>query len=917
MPAQTKIMNGTSQISLAHGSDYNFRRVEGECRLTESERIISGKCDGPGDIYQTSSGYRKIPGDTCIEPRSDRKDDPVEKECGKEGNINPNPPVIPGTIKHTQSPFSGDRIVYIYLERSETSSGDDETILMHVGQSELFISYDGGGEWEPLLPGENVVGIYPNPHFNDWVYFVTSNREVFYTRNRGKSVNRFEGPSQIPITDIPGVHRFAFHPKRAGWLIWVGEQHCDGQGDCHTFAQYTKNAGETWHDLTKYVKECAWIQGYKNNANESLIYCEQYSSQKGDQREKEQELTQLISSSDYFDNMELEFDRTIGFANLDEYVLVAFVDDDNTNLRMAVTIDGETFADADFPPKFSVSRHSAYTVLDSSTKSIFLHLTTNADKGREFGTILKSNSNGTYYVTSLDSVNRDRWGYVDFEKVQGLEGVALVNVVINPDDVVNNKADKKLRTKITHNDGGEWFYLTPPEKDSEGESYNCKGGTDKCSLNLHSYTERKDVRDTYSSGSAVGVLLGVGNVGESLQPYSEGDTFISDDAGVTWREVHKGPYTWEFGDQGGIIVVVKDDGPTDRVLFSEDQGRTWQEYKFTDRMLTVDDLGTVPSDTSRKFLLVAHGGDDEQFSIQIDFTGLHDRKCISQLPPRLTVGVLDVNSPEADDFELWTPVNPDSETCLFGHEAQYYRRRVEPPADCYVGVKIPQPHRIIKNCTCTRMDYEWYFPLSVLSDPSDYNFVRGSDGSCQKVAEPIDPMGVCEQEDVYEWFETTGYRKVPLSTCKDGLKLDRIPALSHPCPGKEDQYYRGSRGLRGWALVYVILLTFGMAGLAGYIFWKRCADGRFGQIRLGEGDSASQPFYIRYPLIAISGIVAAAVLLPDVLISGWKWLRAKLVRQRRYTTRQSFARGGYASLANDSFTDAELLEDVDAGEEDL
>jgi hypothetical protein len=205
----------------------------------------------------------------------------------------------------------------------------------------------------------------------------------------------------------------------------------------------------------------------------------------------------------------------------------------------------------------------------------------------------------------------------------------------------------------------------------------------------------------------------------------------------------------------------------------------------------------------------------------------------------------------------------------------------------------------------------------VSSNPSDYNFVRGSDGSCQKVAEPIDPMGVCKQEDVIEWFETTGYRKVPLSTCEKGVNLDRIPALSHPCPGKEDQYYQGGRGLRGWALAYVILLTFGMAGLAGYIFWKRCADGRFGQIRLGEGDSASQPFYIRYPLIAISGIVAAAVLLPDVLISGWKWVRAKLARQRRYTTRQSFARGGYASLANDSFTDAELLEDVDAGEEDL
>jgi hypothetical protein len=221
-------------------------------------------------------------------------------------------------------------------------------------------------------------------------------------------------------------------------------------------------------------------------------------------------------------------------------------------------------------------------------------------------------------------------GYVDFEKVQGLEGVALVNVVVNADDVSKGSDRKKLRTKITHNDGGQWLYLTPPEKDSEDKSYNCKGGVEKCSLNLHGYTERKDVRDTYSSGSAVGVLLGVGNVGDSLSAYSEGNTFISADAGVTWREVHKGPYTWEFGDQGGIIVVVKDDTPTDTVQYSVDAGKTWEDYKFSDERLTVEDVATVPSDTSRKFMVIAHeSGSDRRVAIQIDFSALHDRKCTS------------------------------------------------------------------------------------------------------------------------------------------------------------------------------------------------------------------------------------------------------------------------------------------------
>jgi hypothetical protein len=121
----------------------------------------------------------------------------------------------------------------------------------------------------------------------------------------------------------------------------------------------------------------------------------------------------------------------------------------------------------------------------------------------------------------------------------------------------------------------------------------------------------------------------VGNVGDHLPPYKEGNTFISSDAGLTWREVHKGPYAWEFGDQGGIIVVVKDDGPTDLVLYSEDEGRTWKDYKFSDKRLIVEDIATVPSDTSRKFLIVAKDEDEpsKRKAIQLDFSGLHDRKC--------------------------------------------------------------------------------------------------------------------------------------------------------------------------------------------------------------------------------------------------------------------------------------------------
>jgi hypothetical protein len=43
-------------------------------------------------------------------------------------------------------------------------------------------------------------------------------------------------------------------------------------------------------------------------------------------------------------------------------------------------------------------------------------------------------------------------GFVDLEKMIGLDGISLINVVANPTEAVLT-GRKELRTKITHNDG--------------------------------------------------------------------------------------------------------------------------------------------------------------------------------------------------------------------------------------------------------------------------------------------------------------------------------------------------------------------------------------------------------------------------------------------------------------------------------
>lgn len=94
----------------------------------------------------------------------------------------------------------------------------------------------------------------------------------------------------------------------------------------------------------------------------------------------------------------------------------------------------------------------AYTVLESSTDSIFLHMTMSEWPHPYWGNILKSNSNGTYYGLSIENVNRNEYGYADFEKFAGLDGIAMVNVVANPAEATLT-GRKVLQTRITHNDG--------------------------------------------------------------------------------------------------------------------------------------------------------------------------------------------------------------------------------------------------------------------------------------------------------------------------------------------------------------------------------------------------------------------------------------------------------------------------------
>uniref|UniRef100_A0A0W0FFW9 VPS10 domain-containing protein n=1 Tax=Moniliophthora roreri TaxID=221103 RepID=A0A0W0FFW9_MONRR len=236
----------------------------------------------------------------------------------------------------------------------------------------------------------------------------------------------------------------------------------------------------------------------------------------------------LVKGKNYYTQGERKklFDNVIGFAKFLKYLVLKL---NRTSLGLQVSLDSVNFVPAVFPKDMALDTHP-FTILESSMQSLFLFMTVSDIP--PFRSILKSNSNRMYFINSLDNMNRNDVGYVDFEKMIGLDGIVLVNIVRDP----------------------------------------------SCTLHIYGYTKHLNPQAAFSTPSIVGVIMAVSNVGSSLTPYIDSNTFLSHDGGFTWREVHKGAHLWEFGDSGSIFIMANDKEPMDHILFTTDEGETWRAY---------------------------------------------------------------------------------------------------------------------------------------------------------------------------------------------------------------------------------------------------------------------------------------------------------------------------------------------------
>ncbi|KAF9163085.1 vacuolar protein sorting/targeting protein PEP1 [Mortierella sp. AD010] len=851
-----------------------FRDTNGDCQRFGHDPDKPKPCDG---TYKSKSGFRKISASAC-KGGLDLENQEVERQCGTKKPIESKGSAFPNAYDH-------DRDTLFYFSNSD--------VAMMMIETHVYISHNDGKDWDEWNEwnewdeeeAEGVInGLYRHPYDDTIAIIGTSGRVQYITRDRGLNWDPLKMPLPSAATSFVAfpVDQWSFHPTESDWMIYMGETGCgfDRNSDCHMEASFSTDGGKSWERLATWVKSCSWAQTERfKKVNIAGIYCEQYSDRSGSQKTlmREGVPTQLIYSEDWMRNQKVLFDSVSGIAIYSDYLVVAEYLERQRAIRMSVSLDGTNFKLAQYPANFDIV-NPAYTILDSTTKSVFMSITT-IDRGKDspkVGNLFTSNSDGTFFSLSKRYISESARGNVDFEKMQGVDGVAFINEVINPNDVNQGKATKK-RSMITMDNGKSWARMKAPATDSDNQLYSCTGAD--CSLNLHNFLDRKHFEDMFSSPSFPGMAIGVGNVGTELTDYDEGNTFLTRDAGHSWKEILHGPHQFDFGDQGSIIVLFKDDGaPTDHIIYSLDHGNTFQEYEFTAEKVILTDIVTKPGGIGKSFLLFASprpGGSNraKQLVYQIDFEGMDLPLCR-----------LDLNDESNDDFERWSLSDLRGEECMFGRKVEYFRRIED--RQCFVGEPPINPREIQSNCQCTVKDFE-----------CDYNYEPDDNGKC-KLIEGAKPAELNEKEMCASlpegqnyYYESIGYRKMAFSSCVGDHELFGTKKY---CPGK------GGIGFFGW---FGIVLG-SIVGAGGVIFclsrYKSYFGGRGPSIRLGENvyDQIRLPRSSSLPSVNMPSVRMPRSLgrfrVPDAVYQAWNKVSSATVSILPRGLRERFGgRAGY------------------------
>lgn len=707
-------------------------------------------------------------------------------------------------------------------------------VLIITENNSLYQSDDKGFNWkklndillntgkEQLEPDDNEIGkvseLLPSPVDKNLVLFMGTHGINWITEDCGRKIKALNHGRKI--------HELVFHPTERNWLLasayTIHEDFVNEPYKNFKEVFSTQDLGENWKILLGYVLQFNWgvasEEHIKAGIPKQRIIATYDPKGKGHQKEIGWNYKfDLIYSDDFFVTKKIGLQKGNKFLITKDYMYVAQVVDQDAQEVMLLSSNPKLYnRHYEFTPieinniseKFI--EHS-YTFLDYTENSVFLHIN-HFGKNSRYGHVYISDSTGNNFSLSLANNIRSHDNQCDFERIEGLEGLYIANIIDkdfikeeedemdleamnednmdgNIDNSKNKKNNKKtedlakdfVTTVFTFNKGGSWERIKAPKRDLEGRQYDCDYNS--CYLNLHGISS--DYSHFYSVESAVGIIIANGNVGKYLSyDPEEISTFLSRDGGITWNEVRKGSHTYEIGDHGGLIVMADDQHPTDTILYTWDEGLQWQELRVSNEKLMIRNIVIEPSSISQNFVVYGESttkkGKKSGVVIGLNFSLLNERRCTGA----------DMPDSKESDYETWSPSDNrsnsnsldtnNSNNCLMGRKTIYVRRKQD--AECFNGLDYERK-TIVSNCECTEKDYE-----------CDEGFYRPENGEgCTPVKHENDTINAKDKttlegevhkppKDCSGYFTISkGYRKIPGNTCVNGIKFDPIVV---PCSSK-------------------------------------------------------------------------------------------------------------------------------------
>ncbi|XP_013407942.1 sortilin-related receptor isoform X2 [Lingula anatina] len=608
--------------------------------------------------------------------------------------------------------------------------------------SDLYVSSDYGNSFRHIALKLNrtknatISQFYNSPVYNTHYLFTDiKNNYMFVTTDFGRTFTKvplsFTPKQVVPHRSIPNIV-LAQNEDDPYKLLWL-----------------SRDFGRSWSMLQRNVKSFQWGTGI-NNAS---LYLE---------RLEPTGLSTVIKMHNYDPlNIRTVFADVVDFEIKNDYMFATrrmrVTGSQKQNLTLQLWVSGRDglFQRARFPSQLF---ERDYYIADASEDQVFACVNHNATLTH----LYISDASGTNFSLSLERVVyfnpkgalKDTWlryfadeSFADIHRVDGLRGIyiasQLANGTLDPDRQV---------TLITYDKGGMWERINAPYQDSKGNHTHCYRFMD-CSLHLTQRLQqlypRSRTAEILSKASAPGLIMatGVTNVTSSLRDHLP-NIYLTTDAGANWKEVLKGQHFYNFGDHGGLIVAVRQYEMTNEILYSWNEGESWEVLIFGPEKIRVYGVLTEPGEHTTIFSVFGSRSPIHSWLIiKVNLTFVFNNIAC-----------------RGDDYKEWTPSDPTEghgRGCLLGRKVVYNRRRAH--AKCLNGNDFDRPIRQ-ENCLCLRADFECDFGFRL-----QYGWAPRSSNCLYDATSGVDVHRVptiCPEGGTY--FRTKGYRKVPGDTCQGG-----------------------------------------------------------------------------------------------------------------------------------------------------